>query len=344
MPTQNPETAAASYITKRKAKRTRKKTAIKVKTPKPKISKIPELTFVRLFEYHNEQGRTLLAYNTLKHYYVTQRYLIKYIQEKYAQQDIKLAKLDYQFIADFETFLYNIKPMDHQKQLHINGVLKHMTRVMKMINLAINLNWINNNPFKGYKMRRTEVDKGFLNRIELQRIEKQQIATQRLIAVRDMFIFSCYTGLAFADMSTLRPEHIVTGMDGGLWIKLHRQKTDTPVSTPLLPVALKLIAQYKSKIERRKNRGIFPVISNQKMNAYLKEIAMICGIKKNLTYHLARHTFATTVTLSNGVPIETVSKMLGHTKLSTTQIYARVLDDKISRDMETLREKLKSTC
>ncbi|GAA4925116.1 site-specific integrase [Mucilaginibacter defluvii] len=300
-----------------------------------------KITFKDLITYHNEQANTLLSQGTMKHYYVTQRYLVKFFDQKFNSDNINLCDLNYKFIADFELFLYNHKPKDHQKPMDTNGVLKHLIRLKKMVNLAVNLNWLPANPFVGFKMSRKKVDKEFLNEWELNAIETKEFDIERLNIVKDIFIFSCYTGLAYVDMVNLKPENIVVGSNGERWIKTFRQKTLVPVNTPILPKAMQIIERYRNNIRAEANGTIFPIISNQKLNSYLKEIADHAGIQKNLTFHVARHTFATTITLSNGVPIETVSKMLGHTKLATTQIYARVLDKKISEDMMRLRGKLK---
>ena len=190
-------------------------------------------------------------------------------------------------------------------------------------------------------MKKKKVEKDFLNEWELNSIEKKTFDIERLAMVRDMFVFCCYTGLSYVDMMNLKPEHIVKGIDAEPWIKTFRQKTSIPVNTPLLGQAQEILNDYKDNLRAKAKGTVFPVISNQKVNSYLKEIADVCGIKKNLTFHIARHTFATTITLSNGVPIETVSKMLGHTKIATTQIYARVIEKKVSDDMALLREKLK---
>ena len=155
--------------------------------------------------------------------------------------------------------------------------------------------------------------------------------------MRDLFIFSCYTGLAYIDISKLTRNHIVKGIDGQLWIHTYRQKTSTPTKIPLLSIPLEIIDKYKEHFLCEGGK-LLPIFSNQKMNAYLKEIAALSGINKELTFHCARHTFATTVTLSNGVPIESVSKMLGHTNITTTQHYARITEQKISRDMQHLVE------
>lgn len=156
--------------------------------------------------------------------------------------------------------------------------------------------------------------------------------------VRDIFIFCCFTGLSYADVKKLRRSEIALGIDGGKWIFTKRQKTDTSSHIPILPNALDILSRYKDNPECENRDLVLPVLSNQKMNAYLKEIADVCSIDKHLTFHLARHTFATTITLSNGVPIETVSKILGHTALKTTQHYAKVLDIKISQDMGKLKQ------
>ena len=293
-----------------------------------------------LFQYHNETALATIKSITLKHYFVTQRYLIKFIQQKYKKEDIYLHELNFRFIQDFETFLFNHKPADHQKPIQTNGVVKHMVRIKKMIGLAVKLEWIEKNPFARYSIKTQKVNRDCLSQTELSAIENKDFKVDRLNLVRDLFVFSCYTGLAYIDLINLSPFNIVRGDDGELWIKTSRQKTDTPVTTPLLPKAVEILAQYRSNVRAINAGKAFPVLSNQKVNSYLKEIADLCGISKTISFHLARHTFATTVTLSNGVPIETVSKILGHTKIATTQIYAKVLENKISNDMQALKIKL----
>jgi len=296
----------------------------------------------RLVEYHNEQAKHNLEASTIKHYFVTQRYLIRFLEKKHRKKDVLLNEINYKFIADFDTFLRAYEPVGHQKPIHNNGVVKHMVRFKKMINLAIRLEWINHDPFKNYRNKIQKVEKDFLNQHELTAIEEKVFSIERLQIVKDIFVFCCYTGLSYVDLLNLKADHIVRGIDGELWIKTHRQKTNIPVNTPILPKAMELMEKYLNHHRSAKLDGIFPVFTNQKVNSYLKEIADLCGIKKNLSFHVARHTFATTVTLSNGVPIETVSKMLGHTKIATTQIYARVLEKKISDDMNDLRKRLVS--
>lgn len=298
------------------------------------------ITFQQLIDYHNEQGETLLAVGTMRHYRVTQRYLVKFFLHKFKKSDIDLSDLNYKFISDFELFLYNHKPKDHQKPMDTNGVLKHIVRLKKMTNLAIKLKWLPSDPFNGFKMTKKRVDKDFLSEFELKAMEEKTFDVQRLCMVRDLFVFACYTGLSYVDMANLKYDHIVKGIDGENWIHTNRQKTSIPVNTPILPRAQAIINRYRTNVRAEQKGAVFPIISNQKVNSYLKEIADVCGIRKNLTFHVARHTFATTITLSNGVPIETVSRMLGHNKLSTTQIYARVLEKKVSEDMAQLRNKL----
>jgi site-specific recombinase XerD len=293
-----------------------------------------------LFKYHNDTALATIKAITLKHYFVTQRYLIKFLQKQFKKDDIYLHELNFKFINDFETFLYNHKPADHQKPIKNNGVVKHMVRINKMISLAVKLEWLDKNPFARYTIKAVKVNRDCLSQNELTQIENKVFAIDRINLVRDLFVFSCYTGLAYIDLVNLSPVNLVKGDDGEFWIKTNRQKTCIPVSTPLLPKALNILMKYQSHERAITNGKLFPVLSNQKINSYLKEIADLCGITKTISFHLARHTFATTVTLSNGVPIETVSKMLGHTKIATTQIYAKVLENKISSDMRALKLKL----
>ena len=179
-----------------------------------------------------------------------------------------------------------------------------------------------------------------MNKEELTRIEQKPIAIERLDNVRDVFVFCCYTGLSYVDVEKLTKHQIVKGLDGADWINVDRTKTGSPSNVPILPKARRLLLKYKDHSECLNTGRLLPVISNQKMNAYLKELATLCSIEKKLTFHAARHTFATTVTLSNGIPLETVSAMLGHKNFRTTQIYAKVVQEKISKDMKRLRDAL----
>lgn len=294
-------------------------------------------SLIELIDYHNKTQKSVLAPGTMKNYYTTQKYIQCFLKKNFKASDIYLVQINFKFISDFEFFLRNHKPFDHQKPLGNNGIMKHLERFRKIINLGQKLGWIIQNPFGPYKLRFIKNERGFLTEKELAAIENKIFAIERLSAVRDIFVFACYTGLAYIDAINLGPDEISLEPDDQYWIFLNRQKTKTRVKIPLLPKALNILNNYKNHSKSVNRNKIFPLISNQKLNGYLKEVADICGIKKRLTFHLARHTFATTITLSNGVPIETVSKMLGHTSIKTTQVYAKIVDEKISKDMKKLK-------
>lgn len=281
-----------------------------------------------------------LKWGTQKNYYTTQKYISKFVKKQFNTSDMYLKQLDYNFILKFEKFLREYQPLDHQKKMENNSVMKHIERFRKMITLSFKLEWIERDPFINFKSKFEKVERGYLTEIELETIEEKQFSIPRLQLVKDLFIFSCYTGLCYIDVINLIEDNINFGIDGALWIIKKREKTNKLLRIPILPKAKKMIDKYKSQPKSAINGTIFPKISNQKLNTYLKEIAVVCSIKKNLTFHLARHTFATTVTLTNGVPIETVSQLLGHSRISTTQIYAKVIERKVSEDMALLRSKI----
>ncbi|MBD1364512.1 site-specific integrase [Mucilaginibacter sp. ZT4R22] len=299
-----------------------------------------EITLIKLGEYHNTEMKDKLADGTMKNYYTTQKYIAKFLKEKYHRNDISLAELNYKFILDFETFLSKHQPKDHQKPLHNNGIMKHIERLCKMVNMAVTMDWLAKDPFAKYKQHFDKVERFYLTKEELSTIEKKKFSIERLQVVKDLFLFSCYTGLAYIDTMNLTAGNLVKGIDGNDWLITSRQKTDTDVRIPLLPQAEELIKKYQDHPKAVNYGTLFPVISNQKMNAYLKEIADLCNINKAITFHIARHTFATTVTLSNGVPIESVSKMLGHTTIRSTQVYAKVVEQKLSEDMQNLKRRM----
>lgn len=292
-------------------------------------------TLSSLFKYHNDNENHNLSQATISHYCTTQRYLLEFVGKKYKSKDLLLKRLDYAFVTGFETFLRNYHSKDHYGYMSNNGAMKHIQRFRKMVRIAINLGWINHNPLQGYSIKMHKNEREFLTQVELDKMVKLRTAIDRLDLVRDLFIFSCYTGISYGDMMNLDFKNLQS-IDNSQWIITKRAKTDNSVRLPLLSIPLEIINKY-SDHPRRKNSSLLPNLSNQKLNSYLKELADKCSIDKNLTFHMARHTFATTVTLTNGVPIETVSKILGHSRLATTQIYARVLDKKISADMKALR-------
>jgi len=210
----------------------------------------------------------------------------------------------------------------------------------KIIRIALANQWMDRDPFYNFKVKFDSVEREYLNEEEVQKLIDKELYLDRLKIVRDMFVFSCYTGLAYSDVKKLSSADITKGIDGSKWIRIKRTKTKSLSSIPLLPLAEEILDRYKDHPEVKDGKYVLPVLSNQKSNAFLKEIAALCGITKPLTTHLARHTFATTITLTNGVPIESVSKMLGHKDLRTTQHYAKIVDRKISDDMKALKQKL----
>ncbi|HBU77256.1 MAG TPA: integrase [Muricauda sp.] len=302
---------------------------------------VNEFTLKNLFEYHNTHNAHSLCKATLSHYKTCQKYLLKYIKKQYKCDDYRLSQLNHQFIVGFETYLRKLYPINHHNNLSNNSAMKHIQRLRKMIRMAVDNEWIDRDPFQKFKIRMERKEREFLNLNELQKIQTYHTGIERLRIVKDLFVFSCYTGIAYCDIMNLNEDNLVLGIDGKHWISTKRQKTKNSFKLPLMGPALSIIKRYQYHPKRQPEK-LFPRISNQKLNSYLKEIADACDITKNVTFHVARHTFATTITLSNGVPIETVSKILGHTKLATTQIYARVLDKKISEDMSGLETILDS--
>lgn len=217
--------------------------------------------------------------------------------------------------------------------------MKYLSHFKKIVRICIKKKWLKGDPFADFKITRRKKKRIVLARIDLDNMSAKQFSSERLVIVRDLFLFSCFTALAYADVAKLRKTDIFTGIDGYKWICCKRKKTDSASNIPLLPIAEAIVNKYSNDPHWIVKGLVLPVRSNQKMNEYLKEIADLCEIKIPLTFHIARHTFATTVTLSNKVPIETVSKLLAHQKIATTQGYVQVLDHKISDDMCMLREK-----
>lgn len=293
---------------------------------------------LEVFRLQNERAAALqdkeYAKATLVRFNTALKHTRDFIRWKYKVEDIDIKRLDYEFVSDFEFWFKTVKGCDH------NTTIKYIACCRKIILRCMKHGWLLRDPFLGFSMALREVEREALTKEELERITARHFVTDRLNQVRDIFLFSCYTGLAYADVRKLRRSELVTGIDGGRWIFTHRQKTATSSHIPLLPPALDIVNRYEQHPGCQAKGSVLPVMSNQKMNAYLKEIADLCGIQKNLTFHIARHTFATTITLSNGVPIESVSKMLGHTNIKTTQHYAKTLDVKVSQDMQALKEKL----
>ncbi len=292
---------------------------------------------IRLIHHHNAYVKRKIGIEVSKAThtkYETLLFKVKgFLRKQYKANDIALDQLNKGFLIGFELYLKADEHIAH------NTSIKYIQFLKRVINYGIGMEWLKHDPFKAFKCTLQPVIRECLTQEEIDRIQGKALVSPRLEQVRDIFVFSCYTGLAYADVKKLRYGEIAKGIDGQLWIQTYRTKTNTRVPIPLLPQALALIERYRAKLNAD-NAYVFPVPSNQKTNAYLKEIGDVCGITKKLTFHIARHSFATTITLSNGVPIETVSKMLGHTNIKTTQIYSKVVDLKISGDMAALNKKL----
>jgi len=294
---------------------------------------------LEIFQEHNNKVESLIgkdfAAGTAERYRTCKKHVETYIKQKYKRNDIPVQEVDHKFITGLEYYLKTTRKCAH------NSAIKYITNFKKIIRIAHANDWIDKDPFLHWKAKLKIVEREFLTEEEIQKIINLDLKMERLDQVRDIFIFCCFTGLAYADVKKLNKGDISVGADGEEWIKTKRSKTDTRSNIPILPIAKTIIEKYKYNELLNEKDLVLPVLSNQKMNAYIKEIATLAGITKNLTFHLARHTFATTVTLTNGVPIESVSKMLGHTNLKTTQHYAKILDMKVSRDMAILRNKFK---
>jgi len=309
-------------------------TAEKVKNEFLGISENHE-TLLELFQKHNDDVLKLIGISkspaTYQKYEVTRKHLQKFLQLKYELTDISLKEIKHMFLCDFEVYLLTTA------SCQANTAAKFMQLLKRIIIIARNNGLIVIDPFANFKIRITKVDRGYLTQEDVEKILKKELVIKRLELVRDIFVFSCFTGLAYIDVKNLTDKNLRTSFDGNLWIMTKRQKTKIESNILLLDVPKMILDKYKGKTI---NNKLLPILSNQRMNSYLKEIGDVCEIDKELTFHLARHTFATTITLAKGVPIETVSKMLGHTNIRTTQIYARITDSKISNDMQALAGKL----
>jgi site-specific recombinase XerD len=295
-------------------------------------------TLKELFSEHNANMKMLVGKEysplTLQRFEAGLKHVLIFMKLQYNSQELALSEIDNKFITRFEFYLKATAKCQH------NSAMKHVKALKKIIRIALANDYIRKDPFINYRITQKEVERNCLTENELRIIFEKSLTIERISVIRDLFLFQCYTGLAYRDLAELTPDNIQKGIDGRIWIYTRRRKTDVPCHIPLLPIAEKILAKYENHSCVFFTNKLFPVPSNQKMNAYLKELADLCEIKKKLHTHLARHTYATTVTLSNGIPMETVSKLLGHRKIQTTQVYAKVLDDKISAEMEILRQKL----
>jgi integrase len=287
------------------------------------------------FDRHNREKKLLVGVSISDSLYdkyrITRDHLAEFMKEWYNVSDISLKEISHKFINDFEVFLLTSRKCSENTAAAYLKLFKHLILV------AIKYGWMYHNPFSDYPIQLKKVDRGYLTQEEVEILMKQTFVAKRLERVRDIFIFCCFCGLSYIDVKRFTPENIRTSFDGNLWIIGKRGKTDTSYTIPLLEIPRIILEKYRGALPEGQ---LLPLINNANTNAYLKEIGAQCGIKKKLTFHLARHTFAT-LTLSKGVSIESVSKMLGHTNIKTTQIYARITSDKISNDMALFAGKVK---
>lgn len=291
-------------------------------------------TVLEVFDLHNEKMLKLVGIDYVKathsKFMETRKHIFEFIQHQWSKKDVPLKDLNLTFLADLDFYFKTVRK---QSQSTIN---KHIQRFRKIVTLAVGKGFLDKDPFLLYKAKATTKQLVFLDKEELKMLEAYSFAQPRLTQVRDMFVFCCYTGLAYKEMANLKSEHIIIGFDEMQWIKMERQKTKSLVSVPLLPKALEILDIYRNEDQ------LLPVISNQNFNSYLKEIAKVVGIHKKMTHHVARKTFATTVLLYNDVPMEIVSELLGHSKLTITQAhYAKVVQKKVSEQMKKLNRKFK---
>ena len=294
---------------------------------------LEEKTVQDIMNYHNNRMKKLIGieatFTSWEKYHQTQNHITDYLLFKYKKRDFLLKKLNEKFLYDFEYYLQT------EKRFKASTIYKSIQRFRKMIKLGISMDYIKKDPFMLFKAKRYKKEIVYLSVSELNKLKEHQFKQERLQQVKDMFIFCCYTGLAYREMNNLEEKHIIKNFDGNLWIQMKRQKTNKMFSVPLLSPAKKILEKYKS------DNSVLPKISNQKFNSYLKEIAELLGIQKNLTHHIARKTFATTVLLYNDVPMEIVSKLLGHSKMSITEeSYGKVIQKKISEHIVKLDKKL----
>lgn len=288
-------------------------------------------SLLEVYAEHNEKCRALIGKeyteSTVTKFDTSINRLKEYIRSCYHRDDIMLAELDGQFIRNFDFWLKT------EKHCQNNSALKHLKNLKKVVRIALANDWIKKDPFYGIHFKQEEINVEFLSREELDILMNKEFAIKRLEQVRDIFVFCCFTALAFVDVQQLSREHLIKDNNGALWIRKARQKTNQMCNIPVLSIPQRILRKYEDSAECIKKGVLLPVISNQRMNAYLKEIADLCGITKRLTTHVARHTAATVVFLANDVSMENVSKILGHSNIRMTQHYAKVLDSSIMRDM-----------
>jgi integrase len=292
---------------------------------------------VALWEEHLEDMIKLIGRDTTKatcqKHGAGLKHLKAFIRLKFRTEDILVKSVDNYFVSSFATYLKSECFCSH------NTTIKFMQLFRKIINICLRNRWLQIDPFTGLNLKLKIVDRQYLNETELDRLINYHSPVEYMNRTRDFFVFSCFTGLAYIDIKNLRRREIEC-VDSSYWIRTKRQKTGVKTNVPLLEIPYNILNKYSDLNRLRDDDPVLPIPSNQRMNACLKELAVCCGINKELTFHIARHTFATTVTMTNGVPIESVSKMLGHTNIKSTQHYAKIVDKKVGDDMAALARKL----
>jgi len=297
----------------------------------------PAIMLLDVFREHNERCHKLagkdMAPATVERYETSLKHTANFMQFSYGKEDIPIADVNHKFIKDYEFYLKTERNCSH------NSATKYLKNFKKIIRIALANEYITKDPFVNIRFTLDEVERDFLEDSEIQRIIDKPISIGRLANVRDIFVFQCMTGLSYSDVKGLKKEHIATDNNGKQWIRKKRQKTNNMCNIPLLDVAQQIMDKYRNHPECIRKGILLPVPCNQKLNAYLKELADICGIEKQISSHTGRHSYATSVCLANGVSIENVAKMLGHSDTKMTRHYAKVLDKSIMRDMEQVNGK-----
>jgi len=313
-------------------------TAVSLRDAAINHERIKARSLFKLFEDHNKKVKERInkdfAYGTFERYQTCLKHLKDFVKFKYNRNDYSLHEIDYEFITELDHY-FRV-----QRNCNNNTSVKYIKNFKKIVRIALAHGWIKADPFIGFKSKVNKVDRGYLTMAELEVLSRRVFGIQRIQNVCDVFLFQCFTGLAYIDTKFLTKQNLFLDGVGTFWIKTKRVKTGIEANIPLLPQALMILEKYKNLPSVGGCNRLLPVLSNQKMNSYLKEIADLSGIDKRLSCHLARHTFATTVTLNNGVSLEAVSKMLGHTNLMTTKIYARMLDSRVLDEMKKLQGKM----
>lgn len=295
-------------------------------------------TLMEVFEYENKRIKKLVEPGTYKKYVAVLNNVKRYLMHQYKVTDIDVKDIDFQFVTDFDYFLRTEGKVSNNN--HAIRVVKTLRQIIKT---CLHKEWIDKDPFVCYKLKMEKKETGFLTKNEIDTIYNKEFTIKRLDQVRDVFIVSCYTGLAYADVYLLCKNDILTNLDGSLWITINRKKTSTSCKIPVLPVVEEIFRKYKDDPLLINSGKLLPVPSNQRMNAYLKEIGDICGIKRVLTSHLARHSFATSIASDFDLPLPTLAKMMGHKSIGMCLHYAKISEGRFLRDVKVFKENLNQT-